>query len=222
MYYTVYKITNLINNKIYIGVHKTNDINDNYMGSGKILKRAQEKYGIENFRKEIIQVFDNAEDMFNMESLLVNEEFVKDAETYNLKVGGEGGWDHIDRKNIHRPKETRDKISKSLKGFKHSDKAKANMKLNHWSKKDPEKYINHVKTINKDKYKSEEHKLKISKSLEGHKHSDNTKSKISESRKKDNKIWIYNLEEKTNKYIKKEELSTYEDLGWIKGRKMKF
>ncbi len=41
MYYTVYKITNQINGKIYIGSHKTNDLNDRYMGSGKYLIRAQ-------------------------------------------------------------------------------------------------------------------------------------------------------------------------------------
>lgn len=88
MFYLVYKTTNNINGKIYIGVHKTKNINDNYFGSGVALKRAIKKYGKKNFTKEILHVFDNEEDMFNMESLLVNDEFVKETNSYNMVPGG--------------------------------------------------------------------------------------------------------------------------------------
>lgn len=65
------------------------------MGSGKYLNNAKEKYGIENFKKEILQTFDNQEDMFKAESQVVNEEFVDRDDTYNIKTGGTGRWSHL-------------------------------------------------------------------------------------------------------------------------------
>ncbi len=94
-YYTVYKITNLINGKIYIGCHKTNNLDDDYMGSGKILGRAKKKYGIENFKKEYIQIHETSEAMFDQEAQLVNKEFVVREDTYNIKEGGSGGFDYV-------------------------------------------------------------------------------------------------------------------------------
>jgi hypothetical protein len=88
----IYKITNIVNNKIYIGCHQTYEINDKYMGSGDILKKALIKYGIDKFIKEILYDFETPEEMFLMERTIVNAEFVKRKDTYNIKIGGLGGW----------------------------------------------------------------------------------------------------------------------------------
>lgn len=95
MHYTIYKVTNKINSKIYIGKHQTQDLNDGYMGSGINIRRAIKKYGIENFTKEILHVFNSESDMNAKEAELVTEEFVKENTNYNLCPGGHGGFGYI-------------------------------------------------------------------------------------------------------------------------------
>jgi len=88
MRYLIYKTTNLINGKYYIGRHSTNNINDSYMGSGIGIKNAINKYGIENFKKEIIAETDSAEKLWKLEKKIINKDVVKDKMSYNNAFGG--------------------------------------------------------------------------------------------------------------------------------------
>lgn len=90
MYYLVYKITNKANGKIYIGAHRTDRLDDGYMGSGKAIKSAIEKYGLQSFEREILFEATTAEEMFDHEAKLVTREFVSRDDTYNLQPGGSG------------------------------------------------------------------------------------------------------------------------------------
>lgn len=89
MYYLIYKITNNINGKIYIGRHKTDRVDDSYFGSGVALNRAIKKYGKSNFTKEILHYCESYEDMVSLEREIVSEDFIKRSDVYNLMVGGE-------------------------------------------------------------------------------------------------------------------------------------
>lgn len=114
MHYYLYQITNKINGKIYIGVHSTSNLDDAYMGSGKSLRAAYKKYGFDNFEKNILEFFDTESDMYAREKILVTERFVDDRSTYNLNIGGYGGW-HAARKTAQSSK-ANSRRSKTLKG----------------------------------------------------------------------------------------------------------
>ena len=88
-YNYLYKITNNINNKIYIGVHRTDNLEDGYMGSGKILKRSQEKYGIENFEKNILDFFNTYQEALDAERAMVTVDFINSDNNYNVKEQAE-------------------------------------------------------------------------------------------------------------------------------------
>lgn len=96
----LYKITNLINNRFYIGKRTTSKLDDTlYYGSGKALKLAIKKYGLENFIKEILMFFDSEGEAYEAESLVVDEEFLQNPLVYNIHLGGNGG----SRKGKHNP-----------------------------------------------------------------------------------------------------------------------
>ena len=103
--FIVYKTTCLINNKVYIGVHQTDnpDVFDGYIGNSiNIYNRrwalehpkfpfhyAVIKYGVNNFKRETLFQFNNKKDAYNKEAEIVTEEFIKSNDNYNVAVGGD-------------------------------------------------------------------------------------------------------------------------------------
>jgi hypothetical protein len=210
MHYTIYKITNIINNKYYIGKHQTKNLDDDYMGSGKILKLAIKKYGIENFKKEILHIFANEEEMNAKEKELV----VISEESYNLCDGGPGGFSYINRtidfkqrnKNINSKKNYKDpiyrkKISDGVKKTYPTRKQPVISDAANLRRLEPLKRGNSPTAIAKRKetYKRIQHGVGNKNSQFG-------------------TCWVRNS--LGNKKIKKEELDTYISNGYVIGRKM--
>lgn len=86
----IYKITNLINGKIYVGQKKGSKLIEHYWGSGKLIKAAIEKYGKENFSREIIE-WCSSRDELNAAEIKWIEELKCREYGYNICPGGSGG-----------------------------------------------------------------------------------------------------------------------------------
>jgi hypothetical protein len=222
MIYTVYRITNRINGKIYVGKHQTTDLNDGYMGSGKHLKRSIAKYGIDNFSKEFLFVFECPHEMDAKEAEIVNEEFCKRKDTYNICVGGQGGFSYINENGLYgfSDKEHARKCANILNS-EYAEIADRNRKL-HFKKlkTDPEYRNTYSKKV------SEARQAYLAKrGGRGHPHTEDSKKKIGEANAKRmigsgnsqyGTMWITNGV--VSKKIKKCDPIPS---GWTKGRKMK-
>lgn len=89
-YYLVYKTTNLKNGKFYIGVHETHNLDDGYLGSGKILRNSVYYHGKENFKRDILEFCEDKKKTYQKEKELVTEELIMNSKCMNLVVGGVG------------------------------------------------------------------------------------------------------------------------------------
>jgi hypothetical protein len=142
MHYYLYEVKNRVNGKIYVGVHKTDSLEDSYMGSGKVILQAIEKHGLENFEKTILEFFDDADSMFRRESEVVDDAFLARDDVYNLRRGGIGGFDWINSSNVPKFKgrshseETKRILSEHLKGKERPDISEACRQA--WSSKSEE------------------------------------------------------------------------------------
>jgi len=94
MLHYLYKTICLVNQKYYLGIHSTENINDGYFGSGIALQRAIKKYGKEQFQKEIIAFVATREELLEMEKNIITEKIVKDKKSYNMVIGGNSAVDY--------------------------------------------------------------------------------------------------------------------------------
>lgn len=117
MSWCIYRITSLINGKTYIGQHKYKELNDSYMGSGTLIKRAIKKHGMLNFKKEILEFnIPNVELANDWEQMYILFERAKGKAEYNIANGGNGIGTISE--------ETRKKMSEVNKGKKLSEETK--------------------------------------------------------------------------------------------------
>lgn len=215
MDYLIYKISNKIDNKFYVGKHKTENKNDDYFGSGLLLKRAVEKYGKNNFVKELLFECSSEEEMNQKEADIIDEDFITRDDTYNIKLGGNGGFDYINKN-----------------GKNHGGNWKESMKER--SKKGVSKFrwlLENDPSFREEFSTKSSNRIRLYQSINGNPfqgkhHSEETKKKMSEAKKgkingKKNpsfgKHWITNGVE--NRLLRKDVINLLlKEDGWRKGR----
>jgi hypothetical protein len=164
-YHFIYKTTNLINDKYYIGMHSTYNLDDGYMGSGLRIKKSLEKYGNENHKVEILEFSTNRETLKEREKEIISEDILKDKMCMNLQPGGGGGLCNKEHsKKFHQAggKKVRQMLSK-----RHHEKMKNDVEYR-------ERVISKIKESQKnmknwwlDKHHTDETKRLISEAKKG-------------------------------------------------------
>lgn len=214
MYHIVYLTTNLINNKIYIGIRSTYNLNDGYLGSGTLLRKSIKKYGKDNFKRQILYYCLSRIEALHIESQIVDKNFIKRTNVYNLTLGGASQKNiNMSQKNPTHKKywrdlglneeeitikfkehhnkyqqmtpEIKEKISKANTGKKHTTEFKEKAKLR-WLGKHHTEESKQKMRVPKGTF-SEEHKLKLSEAAKNRPKrvcSEETKRKIGEANRK--------------------------------------
>ncbi len=192
-------------------------MDDGYLGSGKRLKRAINKYGIDNFNKEIIAVYDVEWKMNLAEKILV----VTDPEiSYNLCPGGKGGWGYVNSKGYNNKNQHRHTLN--------DKKRLSDAQKRRWIEKTDDEKTERKQKTKVTKIKNGTFGKRSSTfSMKNRKHSTVSKFKMSESKKGENNknlntTFVSSLDKKMCIRISRLELNDYLSRGWIHMRIMNF
>ena len=196
MYGYIYKTTNLINGKIYIGQHKAEKFDESYFGSGKLLKQAIQKYGKQNFKCEIVIACNSKVELDEKEIFYIKNLNCQDKNIgYNICKGGERGPGGPMFKGHKHSIETKRRMSENRKGCKNGNFG------NRWTRTPEMKY---------GSIKGEKNPMF------GKKQSDNSKLKSRNSHL--GRIAVSNIQLNITKMIYQNELDYYLNKGFIRGR----
>jgi hypothetical protein len=212
----IYKITKGDTGRFYIGMHSTDDLDDGYFGSGKIITASIKKHGKDKHHKEILEHLPTRESLKLREKEIVNEELLGDKLCMNLKLGGIGGSHGKEAEAWKRP------------GFKEEVALLQSIGTKRkWQ--DPE-YISKQSMLRKRNWATPEYRAKMAArdpTFAGHSHTAVTKKRIGDANaihqagQKNSQFgtcWI--TKDSKSMKIKKEELGEYLLNGFIKGRSM--
>ena len=205
----LYKTTCVITSRWYIGLHSTNNMEDGYMGSGKRLRYSIRKYGVDNHKKEILEFFETRELLVEAEIKAITADMITDTDCMNIVDGG-GGF---------------------TSEYAKICAIKSNEKQRFLRENDQEwvyNFSNKMSLANKKAYDDGNREKTYFFDRNGVEHSDDAKQKMSETKKgtgtgssnsQYGTCWI--TKNDTNKKVKKEDLDSYLNEGWIKGKKVK-
>lgn len=213
----------MVNNKIYIGKHVTQNLSDSYMGSGKVLGRAVRKYGKDKFVRELLYDFNTEDKMDAMERSIVDTEFLSRKDVYNVRPGGIGGFTKKEqclyacglggKANALKRKSDPEFDRKYREAVRNGcKKAYATGEL---SKKKSEIYkLGYATGRIKPTVLSKEHYSKLGRL--------NSKLQTGSGNSRYGTKWIYNPDTFESKSVSKSVANEYiEKEGWVFGRKMK-
>lgn len=174
MFGIIYKTTNLINGKVYIG--QTTTDNPNYLGSGVLFQKAFNKYGKENFKRETLEICKSQEqldsneeyyiELFNSTNLEIGYNLSKKA--FGIEKGYKFSKEHnlnISKATLGKPKhteESKQKLREFRTGFKYSKESnkKRNEKLKNKKRNEETKNLLRISHLNK-KYNNKNKKYKL-------------------------------------------------------------
>ena len=214
-YHIVYKVTNTLNGKFYIGIHSTNKLHDGYFGSGKRIKAEIKKYGIENFDREILEYFDDRVSLLKREREIVNAEFLLNELSLNLKIGGEGGWDGVNGKKFHLYGKNGQRGfggENLINGREQIERLKSSNRY--------DEYVKKMSNLAKDRFEEYGHPWDGRAMTEEHKRKIGEKAKVYQASERNSQFgtcWIYH-ELIGSRKCKKDLLPEFIEQGWIRGR----
>jgi hypothetical protein len=212
-YHYIYKTTCSITSRFYIGMHSTDDLNDGYKGSGKRLWYSIRKHGRENHSTEILEFCPSRNDLKLREAKIVNEELLDNEQCMNLKLGGEGGWDHLEKDDKYY-QVRRDNGSNSSGWKIFNDQMQSNPELRvKWKEKVSNAHKNGL--VRYDTFAGKKHTEETKNKMR-----DKAKERIGEKNSQFGTCWVFNLEVEQSKKIKNDDLNSFLELGWIIGRKI--